>query len=550
MLTRIGLCLGTWVPATALVACTASISTPGSEPDGAAAYGAGGTAAGAGGGPPDVKFAQGATVPAGMRRLTASQYRATVGSLFGSSVLLATELDADDANAPFAITGSYRITTGPNGVRKYEEAAAELAGKVLANPQLWRQTLGCEPAEGAACAASFVKSFGRRAWRRPLTDVEAQRYVKLITDASAALASPQEGFSLGLQALLQSPSFIYMPELGEAGPAGQRYTSHEMATRLAYLLTEAPPDAELSGAADRGELVTPAGVAQQVRRLMDLPQVRPVLAGFFGQLFNLRELDDITKSDSVFPEASPALMSAMREEFNAFIEHNAFVKRGALLDILDGQSQVTSPELAALYGDAPERGGVLTTGAWLSIQAKADRTSPTLRGVWVRERLLCQDVPPPPPNVSNGLLETPDPEQPQDNVPLTTRERLELHRSDPACGACHALFDPIGVAFEHFDGIGAYRTTENGELIDTSGELDGQAFADARELSALLKADPRVSDCLVQHLFEFVSGHDNLETAPNVVSDLGPGFRARPDYVELFSQMVTSNWFAIPAAPL
>ncbi|HVY25351.1 MAG TPA: DUF1588 domain-containing protein [Polyangiaceae bacterium] len=537
-----------------LVGCTASIASPGNEtgasggsPSSASAAGA---AAVGGASVTPGAVAASAVVPSGMRRLTATQYRATLFDLFGADVTAPQELDPDDSNARFVITGSYRVTTGPKGVAKYEQAALDVAKQVFASPALKQKTLGCDPAQVAACAATFVQSFGRRAWRRPLTNAETQRYTKLATDAAAAGAAPDESLSAVLQALLQSPHFLYMPEVGESVAGIRRLTSYETATRLAFLLTEAPPDAELAAAADQGELSSAAGVARQVSRLMALPSSHGSLTGFWGQLFGLRELDDITKSTEAYPQATPALLQAMHQEFDALIEQNVFVERGAALDIFDAESPVSDPGLALLYGHVPERIGVLTTGAWLSIQAKPDRTSPTLRGVWVRERLLCQSVPPPPPDVNNALLDPPKPGDAGERAKTTTRQKLEMHRANPTCASCHGLFDPIGVAFEHFDGIGAYRTSENGEKIDTSGSLDGKAFADARELGLLLKADPRVPDCLVQNLLEFVGGHDNLVGAPELVQAMAASFRERPDYVELVQRMLNSDWFVFPAAPL
>jgi hypothetical protein len=194
-----------------------------------------------------------------------------------------------------------------------------------------------------------------------------------------------------------------------------------------------------------------------------------------------------------------------------------------------------------------ERGGILTTAAWLSIQAKPYSSSPTLRGVWVRERMLCEEVPPPPANVNNVL---PNPTERAAAGPRTTRQVLEEHRKNPECAACHGIFDPIGVAFERFDGLGAFRTTEDKLAIETSGDLDGKAYKTVSELIALLKADPRVADCLVRQLYRAVSGHERLKGEDEVVKALAGGFRGRPDFRDLLTQMIASDWFQAPGAPL
>jgi hypothetical protein len=509
--------------------------------------------------PPPATPAANAVVPAGLRRLTRAQYQNTVRALLGDAITVPTELDRDDPEATFSSVGGYRITTSPGGVLKYEDAAYDLAKQVFANPTLLQATLGCD-GQQPACGASFVKGFGRRAWRRPLSDAEVARYTKLIDDVAALLGSRAKGLEYALAALLQSPNFIYLPEVGESDGGRLRFTSHELATRLAYLLTDGPPDTELSAAADRNALVTPQGLKAQFERLIATPRARPALIGFFGQLLDLGQLADAAKDADVYPAQSPALFAAMRDEAERMIDQTALIQRGTLLDLLDLKTAFVNAELAKLYGLTPppatqavplpptsERSGILTTAAWLSIQAKPYSSSPTLRGVWVRERLLCEDVPPPPPTVNNVL---PNPTERAAGGPRTTRQVLEDHRKNPECAACHAVFDPIGVAFERFDGIGAYRTTEEKLTIDTSGSLDGKAYGNVSELVALLKADPRVSECLVRNLYRAVSGHERLPGEDPLVRGLTPAFRARPDFRDLLTQMVSSDWFRAPAAPL
>jgi hypothetical protein len=485
-------------------------------------------------------------VPAGMRRLTATEYRNTLAALFGSGLTMPSRLDPDDTQETFMSVGAYSITTSPDGVQKYEDAAYSIAQQVLANAALAKATFGFDPMQPGADAASFVREFGRRAWRRPLTDVEVARYVKVIGDVTQSLGTPQAGYEYGLAGLLQSPNFLYMPEVGEVANGYLRFTSYETATRLSYLLTEAPPDADLSAAADGNDLVTLPGLTGQLQRLIALPSTRPTLIGFFGQLLQLDQLNGLTKDATLFPLASSDLFAAMADEANALIAQNALEKRGALLDLLDAKSTYQNPLLAKLYGaDTPERGGILTTAAWLSIQAHDNRTSPTYRGVWIRERMLCQEVPPPPPNVV-AMLPNVNPNA----GPTTTRQLLEQHRKSPSCALCHGFFDPLGFAFENFDAIGAYRTADDGLPVDPSGQLDGKAFGNAHDLVELLKADPRVPDCVVQNLFQFISGHSTLAGQADVVSALAPGFRSSPDFIDLLTKMVTSDWFREPAAPM
>jgi hypothetical protein len=509
-------------------------------------------------GPPAGSPSPNAVVPAGLRRLTLAQYQNTVRALLGDAIEVPAELDPDDPEATFSSVGGYRIVTSPGGVLKYEDASYDLARQVFADPALLQRTLGCDPKQ-AGCAATFIEGFGRRAWRRPLNAAEVARYTKLIDDV-ARLLTPEKAFEYALAGLLQSPNFMYLPEVGEADRGQLRFTSHELATRLAYLLTDGPPDPELSAAADRNELVTPAALRAQFERLVATPRAKPALIGFFGQLLDLGQLADLAKDPDVYPAQSPTLFAAMRAEAEQMIDATTLARRGALLDLFDLKTAFVNGELAKLYGLTPptgtqavplppasERGGILTTAAWLSIQAKPYSSSPTLRGVWVRERLLCQDVPPPPPTVNNVL---PNPTERAAGGPRTTRQVLEDHRKNPECAACHELFDTVGVAFERFDGIGAYRTTEEKLPIDTAGTLDGKTYGNVGELLALLKADSRVTDCLVRNLYHYVTGHERLPGEDLLVQKLAPAFRAQPDFRELLTQMVTSDWFRAPAAPL
>jgi hypothetical protein len=504
-------------------------------------------------------------VPAGLRRLTGTQYRNTIRDLLGASVKLPTELDRDDPEATFNSVGGYRITTSPAGVAKYEDAAVDIAHQVFADPALAASVVGCDVKDGA-CAARFIKGFGRRAWRRPLTDAEVGRYTKLIDDVSKLLGTPEAGFQHALAGLLQSMNFMYLPEGGEVDAAGKaRFTSHEMASRLAYLLTDAPPDPELSAAADRNELVASDGAALKAHfdRLVGSAKAKPTLVGFFGQLLQLSELDDLAKDTAVYPQASPALFAAMRQEAERLIDETAFVRRGALLDLFDLRTAYVNADLAKLYGlpapagtgaqpvdlpPATERAGILTTGAFLAVQAKPYSSSPTYRGVWVRERMLCQDVPPPPPMANNVLPNLT--ERAMAGPPRTTRQVLEDHRKEPACATCHSIFDPIGVAFEKFDGVGAYRTTEEKLPIVTSGNLDGKPYSNVSELLTLLKADARVTDCLVRHLYHYLTGHERLKGEDDVIKTLAPSFRDKPDFRDALARMVMSDFFRSPGAPL
>lgn len=560
----LGFALG--LAALGIAACSGSIEGPsgGKGPSAGNPGGAtGGNGPGSAGprgndpGPPAVAMGQ---VPAGVRRLSQAQYRATIASLLGTSIQLPKELDRDDPDSVFTSVGGYRVATSSAGVVKYDSAAYDIAHQVFADPRSVGAVLGCDPRQGAACAQSFVRGFGRRAWRRPPTDEEVARYTKVIDEVGQTLGSPETGFEYALAGMLQSPNFLYVAEVGESDNGRLRFTNYEMATRLSYLLGGSLPDAELSTAADRGELVTAQGLKSQIDRLLGSQTTRPSLLGFFTELLALTDLNDVAKDATVYPTVTPALFTAMHEEVERLVGDTVLDRRNVMLDLFDVNRAFVNPDLAKHYGlPAPagpgfssvtlppdsERAGVLTTGAWLSIMAKPYASSPTLRGVFLREKILCQSVPAPPANVDNQL-----PNPTESKTPVTTRQVLEQHRKDPACASCHAFFDPLGVAFEHFDGVGAHRATENGLPIDTAGDLDGKRYSSTAEMLALLKADPRVADCLIRHAFHYVTGHQGLPIEEALLGGLAPAFRGKPDFRDLLSQMLNSEWFRYPGAPL
>jgi hypothetical protein len=410
-----------------------------------------------------------------------------------------------------------------SGVEQYHAAIRALVTPYFASADARKNVLpdcGATPAGDAACVRKFVTAFGRRAWRRPLTDAEVTRYVDLAVLAGKTTGDPYQGLAHASVALLESPHFIYRVELGQPDPAAQgrfRFTGHEMASRLSYLLTGSTPDAELLDAADRGQLDSPEAIEAQARRLLRAPAARAGLAVYAREFLNL---DDFLAKSASDPRYTEGLRRAMGEEVIHLFQAQLAPGSDAL-DILDSRKSFVNAELAAFYGlpgvsagagveatlpDQSPRGGLLGTGAFLAMtslsKTEEKSTSPTARGLMVNEAILCRDIPPPPPGVKDPSA--------IDASKLTKRELLERHRSDPGCAACHALFDPLGYAFENFDWIGAERQLDNGRPVDTTGVFEGHAFKNARELLTYVKSMPDAQTCFVRNLFRYGSGH--LET--------------------------------------
>jgi hypothetical protein len=371
----------------------------------------------------------------------------------------------------------------------------------------------------------FITKLGRRAWRRDLTPEEVTRYATIATNAAGMVKDFYGGLEYGLAGLLQSPHFIYREELGVPDPADatrRLFTGYELATRLSYLVLNTTPDDALLEAAKTGKLGMQVGLGTEAQRLLAAPGARDAMGSFFAELYQLAELDHLPQDVKAFPLLTPTLGASMRTETLKVIDEITLGTDADYRSFFDTPTTYVNGELAKIYGitgvtganfvkatlpASGPRAGFLGQAGFLAMYSHADSGSPTRRGKFIREVLLCQAVPAAPPDVDT-TFPTDMPGGPQ----RTTREKLEQHRATgTSCAACHAVMDPIGLGLENFDGIGAYRTMEVGKAIDASGELDGVKFTDARGLAAALKANPNVGSCLARGLLRYATGH--IETA-------------------------------------
>jgi len=489
-------------------------------------------------------------------RLTAAQYRNSLAELFGASM---PQAPLEDDTKPFLFynIGASSTTLSEFGVQQYEESADAITRYAFADPARRAAFVGCEPAApGDACVESFLRRFGRRVFRRPLTDEEATRWIGI----AQTLADPSawEGLRLAVSGLLQSPHFLYRAEVGvpdDAAPSRRKLTGYEMATRLSFLLWNQGPDDALLDAAEKGDLDKREGVAAAAERLLDDPRARSAMQAFFRQYLDLGRLDGVQRDPAAYPYFTPTLKEAMRREVEFLVEDIVFESRGDARSIFSTRKTFVNADLAALYGiEAPgattdtfvkvelpadgPRAGLLTLGAFLTMNAHETRTSPTARGKYVRERVLCLEVPAPPPGVDTTL-------DPPMGDPKTVREQMEAHRTNPACAACHNFMDPPGFLFEHFDSSGYYRTVFAGDVpIDSSGDLDGKPLANARDLAAVLETEPRVGRCMVQQLYRHAQGRVETKGERLALEDLASRFTgASFDFRTLLIELVTHDAF-------
>ncbi|HEY0138547.1 MAG TPA: DUF1592 domain-containing protein [Nannocystis sp.] len=494
---------------------SATATSTGSEATAADADGGGDSGSGAtGDAPPALP-----EVPAPTsRRLTTAEFKHSVTDLLGPVTLSAIEADASQEG--FFSVGNARIALSPAGVALYEKALEAATLEAFADPARVPTIVACVPAlpTDTVCLRDAIASFGRRAWRRPLAAAELDRYLGIATAVGSETSDAVVGLRHAVWGLLQSPHFLYRVELGAAGADGRvAFSSYEMASRLAFTLWNTLPDEALLDAAERDELTSADGVVTQATRMLADPRARQGVHNFIGELYELWLLDEKVKDPTQFPEWTPTLRQVMRDELLARIEDVVFTAPDDFFALYDSPKVFVNNELAALYGLPPAdpdsfraellpegspRRGLIGSGLMLAMNSLPARTSATARGAFIAEALLCRTVPPPPPEVDTDL-DKPDEMNPG---PRTLREKLEPHRSNPACAGCHNITDPLGLALEHFDTVGRYRELDQGLVIDASGELDGMPFVDGAELASRLREHPEVARCLVKKLATYTAG--------------------------------------------
>lgn len=386
-----------------------------------------------------------------------------------------------------------------------------------APPESHRRLFANDPGgdDVAARARRVLGPLATRAFRRPVRPAELDRLVALVREAVADGAPFAEGIRDALEAVLVSPHFLFQVEEAGGPPDAEGVTpldDYALAARLSYFLWSTMPDAALTAAAARGELGR--APATPVRRMLADPRAGALVDGFADQWLTLRRLATATPDPERFPAADAALRADLLRETEMFFE--AIVQEDrSVLDLLDAPFTFVNERLAKHYGipgvagdrfrrvalDGERRAGVLTHGSVLLVTSYPTRTSPVKRGKWLLEQVLGQTVPPPPPGA--GDL----PATGAEGRPATLRERMAQHLSDPACAACHQRLDPLGLAFENYDAVGAWRTRDGDGDVDPSGVLpDGRKFATPKQLRALLRADPAFPRGFATHLLTYALG--------------------------------------------
>lgn len=463
-----------------------------------------------------------------MRRLTHNQYNHTVRDLLGDQTNPAAQFPPEDFVNGY-LNQSRGQNISPLLLEAYSNAAEKLARSAFRGGDT-HGLISCKPSP--ECGKQFVREFGKKAFRRPLEPRELQRYDALLAKEPDFL----KGAQLVVEAMLQSPNFLFWIN----ATSDAKLKPWETANRLSYSIWDTMPDAELFAAAEHGELATRAGVEKQVQRMLGDPRAHESLDAFVSQWLRFDRLTTSSKDRRKFPYFTRETSNAMITETRTFLSDLVW-NDGNFMDLFTANYGYVSPELARIYGvPAPaqdfervpfpagsERAGILGQGLFLALTAKPDDSSPTARGLFVREQFLCQHVPDPPPGVNTNLPPV------TEAKPQTNRDRMLEHTTSPSCNTCHKLMDSVGFGLEKFDAVGARREelalefkVKKDEEEDEDGKhpvkkktiklplntaayvagIPNSDFSSPKELGAVLAASSQCQECIVRQYFRFQAG--------------------------------------------
>lgn len=444
-----------------------------------------------------------------LRRLTVRQYINTLEDLFQGPSFSDLEnlLPADPRSHGFENAARLQVPSAAL-IEGYQRGALEVTRTVFASGDAFETSTGLllpsSVAEANVAAESVIRDLGRRIFRRPVRDDELERYGQIFVASFEDTGGLQDDFlvavSLTVAAMLQSPNFVYLLEEGigseDAAPGDLvPLGPYEVASRLSYFLWDSMPDDALFAAAEADALSSADQIEAQVRRMLELTRGRAAVVNLHRQWLGFDAVLLEMKDPVTYPQWSEQTLLDAHEQMERFVEHNFFEGDGTLRGLLTSTEVPVSPALAELMDvsapsgdweiidlDPTQRRGVLTLPGFLAGHSHPVNPSPVLRAQFVRERVLCAPVPPPPDDVDS----TP-PEAPEDGGEAeTNRERYDIFLDNPSCASCHVLLHGIGYPFEIYDSVGAFRTTDAGKTVDASGVLTGVPGLEEVEVSDAL----------------------------------------------------------------
>ncbi len=457
--------------------------------------------------------------PPHLRLITTQQYINTLSHVFGPSLHLEMKFPPMRRTDGLLENGASLAGVTAAQLEQFQRAAAGVAGQVV-DEHHRDYLIPCKPANkdgpDKACAAQFLSKIGRLLLRGPMTAAQTQLYVEQAGVAAEKVNDFYAGLGIALEGMLISPDFLFVAEQGEPDPDNKghyRLNAYSLAARLSFFLWNSGPDDQVLRAAESGAIETSEGREKLVNMMLASPRLEDGMRAFFDDMFAFDDFDTLSKDPTVYPFFTGVTVADAREQTLRTVIDQLITKKKDYRDLYTTRETFISPALAALYNlpaspgwqpyefppNSP-REGMLTQISFLAVHAHPGRSSPTRRGKALRELLLCQTVPNPPPNVDFSALENPDAHY------KTQRERVAVHLKNATCAGCHKIMDPMGLALENFDGAGRYRATEAGAPIDSSGSLDGKKFENVQGLAQALHDSPALPTCLVSRMYSYGAG--------------------------------------------
>jgi Protein of unknown function (DUF1592)/Protein of unknown function (DUF1588)/Protein of unknown function (DUF1595)/Protein of unknown function (DUF1585)/Protein of unknown function (DUF1587) len=472
--------------------------------------------------------------PAMLRRLSADQYRQTITDIFGSDISIGGRFAPEIRDAGLLAVGAGSESITGDELEQYHAMAQTIAAQVVDSAHR-RVLVPCTPASVTSadddCAGKFFREVGELLYRRPLSSVELQAQVAIAHTTTLQEQDFYAGLRESLAQMLVSPKFLFRwaEVRGTPGATGSSLLDdYARASQLSFFLWNSAPDETLLNDARRGRLSSPRGLAREVNRMLASPRLDAGVRAFFSDMLQFSCADDpcldasFAKDSTIYPRFTPQVAADAQEQTLRTLVDLLVTHDGDYRDVFTTRRTFLTPDLAAVYGvplprttpngepsqwqpyeypAGDPRAGILSEVSFVALHSHPGVSSAVLRGRALREVILCERVPDPPPNVSFKLvLDTTNPKYP------TMRSRLDAHITNPVCAGCHRLMDPPGLAMENFDGDGSFRTRENGVLIDASGALDGKKFDGMQGLDQTVANDPAAPACLVSRLAEYALG--------------------------------------------
>lgn len=465
----------------------------------------------------------GAATTVAFRRITESQYKHTIADVFGSAIKVEARFEPERREDGLLALGSAELSLTSSGFEQYFTLGSSVARQALTAKDR-DAFVGCTPRDPAGpdevCTRKFVAKYGELLFRRPLTRTEIQTRLKAATLGATQSGDFYAGLELALTSLLVAPDFLFRVETAEPDPTNPgeyRLDAYTKAARLSYLIWDSTPDAELLAAAGSGALHSADELDRQVERLLASPKFEEGARAFFADMLQLDGFGNLVKDPAIYPKFNQSIAENAREQMLLRAIDLLVHRNGDYRDLFTSKETFLSRPLASVYSvpfaskaqwttysfpDDSERSGILTDIGFLALHAHPGTSSPTRRGIKVLEIFMCQATPQPPANVDFSAV--------TDSKAGTVRGRLLDHMENEGCSGCHRRTDPMGLALEHFDGLGQLRTMENGMPIDVTADLKDVRLEGATGVGEYLRKEPKVPACLVRNVYQYGVGRKTV----------------------------------------